>query len=92
MINYPRLIEEFLRENSIDEAASSESRTKDQVSTLHVWRARRSMEACRAGLYDALVQALKFVLETRSAINCNSNRYPSNYLLNHHLIVKGSKL
>jgi adenine-specific DNA methylase len=87
MINYRRLIEEFLRENSIGEAASSESRTKDHISTLHVWRARRSMEACRAGLYDALLQALKFVLETRSAINCNSNQYPSNCLLNYYLIT-----
>ena len=56
-----RLIEDFLPVNSVGEAASSEPRTKGHISTLHVWRARRPLVACRAAVYGALVPASLFV-------------------------------
>lgn len=58
-----RLIEDFLPVNSVGEAASSEPRTKGHISTLHVWRARRPLVACRAAVYGALVPAAKFIPE-----------------------------
>ena len=41
--------------------ASSEPRTKGHISTLHIWRARRPLVACRAAVYGALVPASQFV-------------------------------
>jgi len=57
------LIEDFLPVNSVGEAASSEPRTKGHISTLHVWRARRPLVACRAAVYGALVPASLFIPE-----------------------------
>lgn len=62
-MNDRRLIEDFLPVNSVGEAASSEPRTKGHISTLHVWRARRPLVACRAAVYGALVPASLFVPE-----------------------------
>ena len=56
-----RLIEDFLPVNSLGKAASGEPRTKGHISTLHVWRARRPLVACRAAVYGALVPASLFV-------------------------------
>lgn len=61
--NDRRLIEDFLPVNSVGEAAASEPRTKGHISTLHVWRARRPLVACRAAVYGALVSASLFVPE-----------------------------
>ncbi len=58
-----RLIEDYLPIVAIGEAASSEPRTKGHISTLHVWRARRPLVACRAAVYGALVPASHFVPE-----------------------------
>src|SRR5215510_6122799 len=55
--NDKRLIEDYLPIAAISEAASSEPRTKGHISTLHVWRARRPLVACRAAVYGALVPA-----------------------------------
>jgi len=63
MNNDRRLIEDFLPVNSVGEAASSEPRTKGHISTLHVWRARRPLVACRAAVYGALVPASLFIPE-----------------------------
>ena len=61
MIDNHRLIEDYLPVNSVGEAASSEPRTKGHISTLHVWRARRPLVACRAAVYSALVPASRFI-------------------------------
>jgi putative DNA methylase len=58
-----RLIEDYLPIQVIGEAASSEPRTKGHISTLHVWRARRPLVACRAAVYGTLVPASQFVPE-----------------------------
>lgn len=58
-----RLIEDFLPVSSVGDAASSEPRTKGHISTLHVWRARRPLVACRAAVYGALVPASLFIPE-----------------------------
>ena len=58
-----RLIEDFLPVNSVGEAAASEPRTKGHISTLHVWRARRPLVACRAAVYGSLVPASRFIPE-----------------------------
>jgi len=55
-----RLIEDYLPIVAIGEAASSEPRSKGHISTLHVWRARRPLTACRAAVYGALVPADQF--------------------------------
>jgi putative DNA methylase len=55
-----RLIEDYLPIQAIGDAASSEPRTKGHISTLHVWRARRPLVACRAAVYGALVPASQF--------------------------------
>ncbi len=55
--NDRRLIEEFLPVDQISDAASSEPRTKGHISTLHLWRARRPLAACRAAIYASLVPA-----------------------------------
>lgn len=55
-----RLIEDYLPIVTIGEAASSEPRTKGHISTLHVWRARRPLVACRAAVYGALVPSKRF--------------------------------
>ncbi len=62
-MNDRRLIEDFLPVNSVGDAASSEPRTKGHISTLHVWRARRPLVACRAAVYGALVPASRFIPE-----------------------------
>jgi len=56
-----RLIEDYLPIEAISERAVSEPRTKGHLSTLHVWRARRPLIACRAAVYGALVPATRFV-------------------------------
>lgn len=56
-----RLIEDFLPVNSVGKAASSEPRTKGHISTLHVWRARRPLVACRAAVYGTFVPASQFI-------------------------------
>lgn len=56
-----RLIEDYLPIQAISEEASGEPRTKGHISTLHVWRARRPLVACRAAVYGALVPASQFV-------------------------------
>ncbi len=63
MNNDRRLIEDFLPANSVGEVASSEPRTRGHISTLHVWRARRPLVACRAAVYGALVPASLFIPE-----------------------------
>ncbi|MBN1458801.1 MAG: DUF1156 domain-containing protein [Armatimonadetes bacterium] len=62
--NDKRLIEDYLPIQAIGEAASSEPRTKGHISTLHVWRARRPLVACRAAVYGALVPVAKFQPES----------------------------
>jgi len=52
-----RLIEDYIPIEKVSEAASSEPRTKGHLSTLHIWRARRPLTACRAAVYGALVPA-----------------------------------
>src|SRR5690242_19899818 len=55
-----RLIEDFLPIEDLSRRATSEPRTKGHISTLHVWRARRPLVACRAAVYSALVPASQF--------------------------------
>lgn len=55
-----RLIEDYLPIEEISAEASSEPRTKGHISTLHVWRARRPLVACRAAVYGALVPQSQF--------------------------------
>lgn len=52
-----RLIEDYLPVSWLSAEASGEPRTKGHISTLHLWRARRPLVACRAAIYSALVQA-----------------------------------
>ena len=52
-----RLIEDYLPVSWLSAEASREPRTKGHISTLHLWRARRPLVACRAAIYAALVQA-----------------------------------
>lgn len=54
-MNDRRLIEDYLPIEQISEEASGEPRTKGHLSTLHIWRARRPLVACRAAIYSALV-------------------------------------
>lgn len=56
-----RLIEDYLPIQAISAEASGEPRTKGHISTLHVWRARRPLVACRAAVYGALVSANRWV-------------------------------
>src|SRR5207249_3217509 len=56
-----RLIEDFLPIEAISAEASGEPRTKGHISTLHIWRARRPLVACRAAVYGALVPSSRFV-------------------------------
>ena len=55
--NDRRLIEDYLPVDWLSAEASGEPRTKGHISTLHLWRARRPLVACRAAIYSALVQA-----------------------------------
>ncbi|MDE2906231.1 MAG: DUF1156 domain-containing protein [Acidobacteriota bacterium] len=52
-----RLIEDYLPVGWLSAEASREPRTKGHISTLHLWRARRPLTACRAAVYAALVDA-----------------------------------
>ena len=52
-----RLIEDYLPVDWLSAEASSEPRTKGHISTLHLWRARRPLVACRAAIYSAFVNA-----------------------------------
>lgn len=61
MSNDKRLIEDYLPIEAISVEASGEPRTKGHISTLHVWRARRPLVACRAAVYGALVPSSRFV-------------------------------
>jgi len=56
-----RIIEDYLPIQAISRAASSEPRTKGHLSTLHIWRARRPLVACRAAVYGALVPVNRFL-------------------------------
>ncbi len=60
MIEERRLIEDYLPIQAISAEASGEPRTKGHISTLHVWRARRPLVACRAAVYGALVSVAHF--------------------------------
>jgi putative DNA methylase len=55
-----RLIEDYLPIEAISGEASGEPRTKGHISTLHLWRARRPLVACRAAVYGALVPESQF--------------------------------
>jgi putative DNA methylase len=55
-----RLIEDYLPIQAISAEASGEPRMKGHISTLHVWRARRPLVACRAAVYGALVPVSRF--------------------------------
>jgi putative DNA methylase len=61
MADDKRLIEDYLPIEAISAEASGEPRTKGHISTLHIWRARRPLVACRAAVYGALVPASRFV-------------------------------
>ena len=52
-----RLIEDYLPVGWLSSEASGEPRTKGHISTLHPWRARRPLVACRAAIFSALVPA-----------------------------------
>ena len=52
-----RLTEGYLPIEAISAEASGEPRTKGHISTVHIWRARRPIVACRAPVYGALVWA-----------------------------------
>ena len=52
-----RLIEDYLPVSWLSAEAVGEPRTKGHISTLHLWRARRPLVACRAAVYSALVRA-----------------------------------
>lgn len=62
-----RLIEDYLPIEAISAAASSEPRTKGHIATLHNWRARRPLVACRAAVYGALVSQSQFAPEVGTA-------------------------
>src|SRR5260370_19635987 len=64
MSNDKRLIEDYLPIEEISAEASSEPRTKGHISTLHLWRARRPLVACRAAIYGALVPMSEFGTST----------------------------
>ena len=52
-----RLIEDYLPVGWLSVESSGEPRTKGHISTLHPWRARRPLVACRAALFSALIEA-----------------------------------
>jgi adenine-specific DNA methylase len=52
-----RLTEDYLPIEAISAEASGEPRTKGHISTIHIWRVRRPLAACRAAVYRALVRA-----------------------------------
>ena len=52
-----RLIEDYLPVDWLSAEASGEPRTKGHISTLHLWRARRPLVACRAAIYSAFANA-----------------------------------
>lgn len=56
-----RLIEDYLPIEAVSAEASGEPRTKGHINTLHLWRARRPLVACRAAVYGALVASSRFV-------------------------------
>jgi putative DNA methylase len=56
-----RLIEDYLPIEQISLEASGEPRTKGHISTMHVWRARRPLVACRAAIFGALVPTASFI-------------------------------
>lgn len=60
MTDDKRLIEDYLPIEEISAEASSEPRSKGHISTLHLWRARRPLVACRAAVYGALVPKSQF--------------------------------
>ena len=64
--NDRRLIEDYLPVDWLSAEASGEPRTKGHISTLHLWRARRPLVACRAAVYSALVGAPKSAEERES--------------------------
>src|SRR5437867_6171458 len=59
--NDKRLIEDYLPTDLIGIESAGEPRTKGHISTLHIWRARRPLVACRAAVYGALVPKSQFV-------------------------------
>jgi putative DNA methylase len=62
-----RLIEDYLPIQAISAEASREKNVrKGNISTLHLWWARRPLVACRAAVYGALVPASRFVPEEAS--------------------------
>ncbi len=69
--NDRRIIEDYLPIEAISAAGSSEPRTKGHISTLHLWRARRPLVACRAAIYGALVPVTHFAGADRTATDEN---------------------
>jgi putative DNA methylase len=70
-----RLIEDYLPIEAISAEASGEPRTKGHISTLHLWRARRPLVACRAAVYGALVPESQFESgNAREGRNINESR------------------
>ena len=67
-----RLIEDYLPIEAISVEASGEPRTKGHLSTLHLWRARRPLVACRAAIFGALVSASRFVPDDASDVKKKS--------------------
>ncbi len=62
MTDEKRLIEDYLPIEAISAEASREkSVRKGNISTLHLWWARRPIVACRAAVYGALVPVSRFV-------------------------------
>lgn len=67
MTDDKRLIEDYLPIQAISKEASREkSVRKGNISTLHLWWARRPLVACRAAVYGALVPASRFAWSNES--------------------------
>lgn len=67
--NDRRLIEDYLPIKAISIQAAGEPRKKGHISTMHIWRARRPLVACRAVVYSSLVPAPETVEHIQSIIN-----------------------
>ncbi len=74
MTDDKRLIEDYLPIEEISLEASSEPKTKGHISTLHIWRARRPLVACRAAVYGALVPDSQFTPNRENAEEADKGR------------------
>jgi len=61
--NDKRLIEDYLPIQAIGTEAARRPRFVRDISSLHLWWARRPLVACRAAIYGALVPASRFIPE-----------------------------